>query len=161
MTTDLGVEAIYDFISFEGELADEHRLEEWLELWNPDRAAYFVPCGALAPGRLEVAIIRDNFDRMTERVRRLRTGSAHAQDPPSCVSRVMSRPRITPGDEGSVVATANFVCVEVRPDRETVWAGKTLYTIAPRTGGDGLEIWRKEVRLVNAQYEIPALTFLI
>lgn len=159
--SELGIDAISDFIAHEADLADDHRLEEWLELWNPDRAAYLVPHGALPAGRREVAIIRDDYSRMCERVRRLRTGSAHAQDPPSCLSRVMGRPRLEPGDEGSVVATANFVCVEVRPDRETVWAGKSIYVIAPRADADGLELWRKEIRLVNARFEIPALTFLI
>ena len=161
VTSQVTLDQVADFIEFEAELADAHRLEEWLELWNPERATYYVPHNALPEGRLEVAIIRDNWDRMQERVRRLRSGSAHAQDPPSQLSRVMGRPRLHPGDDGSVVAASNFVCVEVRPDRETMWAGKSIYTLASRPDDTGLELWRKEVRLVNAAMEIPSLTFLI
>jgi len=73
---------------------------------------------------------------------------------------VLGRAKITDGADGSVTATSNFVCVESRPDREVLWSGTVVHTVAPRTDG-GLEPWRKEVRRMNSQKEIPALAFLI
>ena len=57
----LSAEAIADFVDHEAELADSHRFDEWLELWSPVHAAYFVPHGANPESWREVAIIRDDY----------------------------------------------------------------------------------------------------
>ncbi len=158
--TVVSAEEVADFIDNEAALADTHQLQDWLDLWSRDRALYFVPYSGEEEGRLQVAIIRDDYDRLCQRIQRLTSGSAHAQDPPSRLCRVMSRVKISDGDDGSVVASSKFVCVESRPDREVLWAGTAIHTVAPRVEG-GLELWRKEVRLVNSQKEIPPLSFLI
>jgi len=158
--TMVSAEEVIDFVDHETELADGHRLQEWLDLWNPDRALYHVPYPGETPGRLQVAIIRDGYGQLCQRIQRLSSGSAHAQEPESKLCRVLSRTKIRDGEEGSVIASSNFVCVEWRPDREVLWAGTVIHTVAPRPDG-GLELWHKEVRLVNAQKEIPPLAFLI
>lgn len=158
--TMVSTDEVIDFVEHEAELADTHRFQDWLELWNRDRALYYVPYGDEEEEQLRVAIIRDDYDRLCQRIQRLTSGSAHAQDPPSRLCRVVSRITMREGEGGSVVASSKFVCVESRPDREVLWAGKAIHTVAPRTNG-GLELWRKEVRLVNAQKEIPALSFLV
>lgn len=156
----LNAEAVAEWVDREAELADTHGYDEWLALWNPQQAAYFVPHGALPKARMEVAIIRDDYKRLCERIHRLQSGNAYAQNPPSALNRVLGRLRIEPAGGGAVTATAKFVCVEVRPGRETVWSGKVIYTLAERAEG-GIEMWRKEVRLVNSHTEIPTLSFLI
>lgn len=158
--TAVSASEVVDFVDHEAELADTHRLQEWLALWNRERALYLVPYADEAEGRLQVAIIRDDYDKLCQRIQRLSSGSAHAQEPPSRLCRVMSRIKMCDGESGSVVASSNFVCVESRPDRDVLWAGTAIYTVAPRLDS-GLELWRKEVRLVNAQKEIPPLAFLI
>jgi len=156
----VSTEEVVDFIDHEAELADAHRLQEWLDLWNRERASYLVPYPGEDEGRLRVAIIRDDYDKLCQRIQRLSSGSAHVQDPPSRLCRVMGRVKTRDGGDGSVVASSNFVCVEWRPEREVLWAGTAIHTVAPRVDG-GLELWRKEVRLVNAQAEISPLGFLI
>lgn len=153
------MESVQDLIDLEAALADAHRYEEWLALWSPEHAAYVVPHGALGSGRREVAIIRDDFERMCERIRRLRSGQAHSQDPPSVLCRVMGRPRLADSDGTARTTATPFICSEVRPERQTTWSGTALHTI-DLAGGRPL-IRRKEVRLVNAHHELPALTFLI
>ena len=155
------LDEVVDFIHLEAELADTHRLEDWLALWNPERASYVVPYPGDTGDGLRVAIIGDDYQHLCERVQHLSSSSAHAPDPPSRLCRVIGRVKARDGEDGSVVASSNFVCVESRPDRETLWAGSTMHTIAPREGGDSLELWRKEVCLVNAESEIPVLAFLI
>jgi 3-phenylpropionate/cinnamic acid dioxygenase small subunit len=157
----LSAEAIADFVDHEAELADTHRFDEWLALWSPVHAAYFVPHGAKPESWREVAIIRDDYTRLNERIRRLQSGYAYAQNPPSVLNRVIGRLRIEPAEDGAVRVTGKFVCVEVRPgQRETLWSGKVIYTLAERADG-GIEMRRKEVRLVNSHTEIPTLSFLI
>lgn len=161
MNTIVSTQDVVDFVEHEAELSDAHRLQEWLDLWNRDRALYYVPYGDEDVDSLRVAIIRDDYGQLCQRIQRLTGGSAHAQNPPSQLCRIMSRVTTREGEDGSVVATSKFVCVESRPDREVLWAGKTIHTVAPGAAGGGLELWRKEVRLVNSQKEIPPLAFLI
>jgi 3-phenylpropionate/cinnamic acid dioxygenase small subunit len=150
-----------DFVHREADLADANCLREWLGLWNPDRACYVVPDPRDDGSKLHVAIIRDDYGRLCERVQRLTGGLAHAQDPVSLVSRVIGRITAESGPAGSVVATSKFLCVEIRPDRDVIWAGTTRHTLA-RGGRTGeLELWRKEVRLVNAAKEMFTLAFII
>ncbi|MCX2933741.1 hypothetical protein ORI20_26065 [Mycobacterium sp. CVI_P3] len=161
INTLVSTQDVIDFVEHEADLADTHRVQEWLELWNPDRALYFVPYGDDEEGSLRVALIRDGYGQLCQRIQRLTSGSAHAQNPPSQLCRVMSRITTREGEDGSVVARSKFVCVESRPGRDVLWAGTTLHTVAVRPAGGGLELWRKEVRLVNSQKEIPPLAFLI
>lgn len=155
-------EEVVDFVHYEAELADDHRHEEWLALWNPSRARYVVPYPDDPGDGLHVAIVRDDYEHLCERITHLSSSSAHAPDPPSRLCRVIGRVKVRDGgDEGSVVATSNFVCVQSRLHREVLWAGTAVHTVARRTGTEGLELWRKEVHLVNAASEIPVLAFLV
>ena len=124
-----------DFINREADLADKHQYAEWLALWNPERALYYVPMVWDQPDRRNVAVIRDNHARLSDRIRRLMSGKAHLQDPPSSLCRVVSVLDVAEGEEsGSVVTRSKFVLVEVRPDRQGVWGGEVLHTLgrAPR-----------------------------
>ena len=153
-------EMLADFVHEEAELADQHRYEEWLALWNPQRALYLVPSGENGRGPQRVSLIRDDFDRLKARIARLRSGGAHSQDPPSSLCRVIGRGRPVKSEAGVWIVTSNFVCTEFRPGRDLiVWSGTSTHTIAP--AGDRLELWRKEVRLVNIAADLPPLTFLI
>lgn len=158
--TAIPIDEVVDFIHLEAELADSHRLQEWLELWNPERATYVIPYPDGDDGRLHVAIVRDDWVTLCQRVTRLESGSAHAQEPPSQLCRVIGRAKVVDGDDGSLEVSSNFTCVESRPHGDVLWAGTTIHTIG-RRDDSALELWNKEVRLVNARSEIPALTFLI
>lgn len=155
-------EEIADFVEVEARLADQHRYAEWLGLWNPARALYVVPYDwEDADESSRLAVMRDNHARLSDRIRRFESGSAHVQDPRSRLSRVISRLLIAPGDEGSLIASGNFVCVEVRMDRQVTWAGEVRYTVAPAASDSGLELWTKEVRLANIARPLSPIGFLL
>ncbi len=160
-STAISLDDVVDFVHHEAELADAHRFDDWLALWNTDKASYVVPYPGDTGDRLRVAIIRDDHRHLCERIEHLKSGLAHAADPLSRLCRVIGRVTARDGDAGSVVATSNFVCVESRPDREALWAGTLIHTIALRPGSDSLELWRKEVQLVNALADLPPIAFLI
>jgi benzoate/toluate 1,2-dioxygenase beta subunit len=155
-------EMLADFVHEEAELADQHRYEEWLALWNPQRALYLVPYGENGRGPQRVSLTRDDFDRLTARIARLRSGGAHSQDPPSSLCRVIGRVRPVKSETGAWVMTSSFICTEYRPGRDLiVWSGTSTHTVGIAPAGDRLELWRKEVRLVNIAADLPPLTFLI
>jgi 3-phenylpropionate/cinnamic acid dioxygenase small subunit len=150
------------FINHEADLADKHQYAAWLALWNPERALYYVPMVWDQPERRHLAVIRDNHARLSDRIRRLLSGKAHLQDPPSSLCRVVSVLDVAEGPENGTIATrSKFVLVEVRPDRQGVWAGEVLHVLGRRDDDSSLEIWSKEIRLVNMAQPLQSLGFII
>src|SRR5271155_5182806 len=83
-------ERIESFLYYEARLIDEHRYEEWLGLWTED-GLYWVPCNSddADPAR-QAMIIYDNRARLGERISRLTSGAAWAQQPRSRTRRLIS-----------------------------------------------------------------------
>lgn len=150
---------IENFLYREARLMDEHAYDEWLSLWTED-ALYWVPCNEddIDPQR-HVSIIYDNRARLEDRIERLKSGAAYAQDPKSRLRRVVSNVESEEGDNGEITVYANFNLTELRRSRQDTFAGRTIYKLRPQ--GDGFKIAYKKVLLVNNDEVIDNLTFLI
>lgn len=148
--------AIEQFIYREARLQDEHGYDEWEALWTDD-ALYWVPAGGDDP-QTQVSYIYDNRARIASRIRQLKTGKRHAQTPRSSLRRVVSNIEVTPVD-GVIDVAANFLLVESRHGRQTLWAGRTRYKL--RVDGTEFRLAMKKVELVNRDDAISNLAFLI
>ncbi len=82
---------IEQFLYREARLLDERRFHEWLDLLTDD-VFYWMPVretnqqrpeGFYQEGELAVSYMNDNKDFLTARIKRLDTGQAHAETPPS------------------------------------------------------------------------------
>ena len=93
---------IENFLYCEARLMDEHAYDEWLSLWTED-ALYWVPCNEddIDPQR-HVSIIYDNRPSLEDRIERLKSGVAYAQEPKSQLRRVVSNVEIEEGDNGEI-----------------------------------------------------------
>lgn len=147
---------IEQFIFREARLQDEHRYDDWEALWA-DEALYWVPAGGNDP-QTQVSYIYDNRSRIAIRIRQLKTGQRHAQTPRSGLRRVISNIEIVPGD-GVVQVGSNFLLVEARHGKQTLWAGRTTHKL--RIEGDGFRMAMKKIELVNRDDPIGNLAFLI
>lgn len=113
-------------------LLDHDRLEDWLALLAED-VRYW------GPVRRDLARGEENFDEphllthfdedhatMELRVARLRTGSAHAEEPPSRLRHFVSNVKILETvDESSVRVASNFIVFRSRSGREeTLFVGE-------------------------------------
>jgi benzoate/toluate 1,2-dioxygenase beta subunit len=147
------------FLIGEARLADEHDYDAWEALWTDD-AIYWVPA-AHPDGDPErqMSVIYDNRNRITTRLRQLRTGKRYSQSPPSSVRRVVSNVEVLDRDGTEVTVAANFVAVESRERGTEVWAGRTTYRL--RTVDGELRLSYKKVVLVNGATALPTLAFLI
>ncbi|MDX3906503.1 MAG: aromatic-ring-hydroxylating dioxygenase subunit beta [Pigmentiphaga sp.] len=148
-----------DFLYREARLADEHRFDEWLALWDVENVRYWIPAGAddIDPAR-SISIAYDDRPRLEDRVFRLKSKSAHAQQPRSRLRRVISNVEVA-GGEGSVRVDANFMLTEVRRGHQDVFGGRCLYELRHRSGQ--WVIGSKKVLLVNNDEFIDNLTFLL
>jgi 3-phenylpropionate/cinnamic acid dioxygenase small subunit len=147
------------FLYEEARLMDTHRYEEWLALWTPD-ARYWVPCNddEIDPSR-EVSLIYDDYERLQQRVQRLRSGTVLAQDPAPRMRRVVSNIEVEAVDSEHVRVGSNFLLAVAREREQQLWAGHSIHGL--RRSGDKLQMHAKKVLLINSDQEMPLLQFLI
>jgi 3-phenylpropionate/cinnamic acid dioxygenase small subunit len=150
---------IESFLYREARLMDEHAYDDWLSLWAED-VLYWIPCNDddIDPQR-HVSIIYDNRARLEDRIERLKSGAAYAQEPKSRLRRVVSNVEIEEGENGEVTVYSNFSLTELRRSRQDTFAGRTIHKLRPQE--DGFKIAYKKVLLVNNDEVIDNLTFLV
>ena len=152
--------AVERFLYREARLADEHDYAAWEALWTDD-GVYWVPAAGAMDDPTRMAIIHDNRQRITTRVRQLQTGRRHAQAPPSRLRRIVSNIEIhAPATaDVDIRVEANFVLVEARETGTVTWAGRVEYRLRP--AADGLRLSFKRVDLVDRPWVVATLGFLI
>jgi 3-phenylpropionate/cinnamic acid dioxygenase small subunit len=150
---------IENFLYREARLMDENAYDEWFALWAAD-ALYWVPANAddIDPQR-HVSIVYEDKARLEDRIERLKSGAAYAQDPKSRMRRVIANIEIEEGDEGEVTVYSNFNLTELRRSQQRTFAGRTIHKLRPE--GNSFKIAYKKVLLVNNDEVISNLTFLV
>lgn len=105
---------VYEFLMHEAELLDEHREREWLDLFTDD-AVYLMPVresrerGAGDGFSEDMAYFDETRGSLENRVRRLETEYAWAEDPPSRTRHFVSNVRVAQGEEEDEVAVKSNV----------------------------------------------------
>ena len=128
------------FLFEEAALLDAWRLDDWLELLTED-ARYLIPPNDVPGGdhRSTLFTIADDIDRIRGRIKRLKSGEAHAEAPRSRTRRMISNVRVTRRTGSEIEAEANFVVYRFRRnERIGEYVGRYLYRLRP--GGEGLRI---------------------
>jgi benzoate/toluate 1,2-dioxygenase subunit beta len=150
---------VEDFLYREARLMDAHAYDEWLALWTQD-ALYWVPSNDddIDPER-HVSIVYENRAGLEDRIARLKSGAAYAQDPKSRLSRVVSNIEIEDRTDGDIIVNATFNLTALRRHGVDIFAGRSIYRL--RSDGDGFKIAYKKVLLINNDEVIHNLTFLI
>jgi Small subunit of phenylpropionate dioxygenase len=143
----------------EASLIDEGQFNEWLELFD-DELTYWVPCNDrdIDP-ELHVNIIYENRARLTERIKRLQSGLAHAQIPPSKTCHLVSNIEVAGSDGDVVTVTAKFVIAELRRSTQTIYAGRYVYHLVRKS--DQWKIRMKKVELINNNEFLGNVSFIL
>ncbi|MUL67889.1 ring-hydroxylating dioxygenase subunit beta [Mycobacterium sp. CBMA 234] len=155
---------VEQFLYREARCADENDYDAWEAMWTDD-ALYWVPAGSgTADPSMQMSIIYDNRNRISTRMKQVRTGKRYAQAPPSHLRRLLTNieflgGRVNGSDGIDLEVAANFLVVESRPRGNHVWGGRTTYRIRRQDGQ--LRLAYKKVDLVDADKPIPTLSFLI
>ena len=150
---------VENFLYREARLMDEHAYDEWLALWADD-ALYWVPCNEddIDPER-HVSIVYEDKARLEDRIARLKSGAAYAQDPKSRLSRVVSNVEIEDENDTETTVRSTFNVTALRRGRMDIFAGRAIHKLRPE--GDSFKMAYKRVLLINNDVVIHNLTFLI
>jgi 3-phenylpropionate/cinnamic acid dioxygenase small subunit len=147
------------FLYCEARLMDQHAYDEWFALWTDD-ALYWVPSNEddYDPER-HVSIVYENKRGLEDRIARLKSGAAYAQDPKSRLSRVVSNIEIEEQSDAQLIVNSTFNITALRRRRMDTYAGRAVHTL--RADGESFKIASKKVLLINNDVVINNLTFLI
>lgn len=158
--TALSLHRAMAFLFLEADLADEHRMDEWLALWETEDILYWIPAGAddVDPAQ-SISIAYDNRSRLEDRIFRLNSRTAHAQRPRSRMRRVVSNIVITGDDGYEAQVVANFILAEMRNGHQDIFNGRFVYTLT--YNHDTIRIRKKTVLLINNDGFIDNLAFLL
>lgn len=150
---------IESFLYREARLMDSHAYDEWFALWTDD-ALYWIPSNDddFDP-QWHVSIVYENKARIEDRITRLKSGVAYAQDPRSRVSRVIANVEIEAGENGEVTVYSTFNLTALRRSKMDTFAGRTIHKLRP--DGDSFKIAYKKVILINNDEVINNMTFLV
>jgi benzoate/toluate 1,2-dioxygenase beta subunit len=157
-----------DLLYHEADLLDDQRFEDWLELFTPD-AVYWLP---IDTARNEpdngLNLIYDDYDKMCDRVRRLRTGYALSEEPLSRTVHLVGN--VVPIGATDAVGMPNsgtevtlrsrlFLRRARRTGIDQLAANCTHRLVVPSDGP--IRIQCKRVDLVDADRAQPSLSFII
>lgn len=148
------------FLYKEARLADENRYDEWAALWTED-AIYWVPSNLNDYDPSEhISIIYDDRERLQDRVDRLKSGAAWAQEPRSRIRRVVSNIETeSPDAKGEITAWSNFVLGDLRRGVQIVYFARQEHRLRPTA--EGLRLVYKKVILLNNDEPIHNLSFIV
>lgn len=147
------------FLFLEARLMDGHAYDEWLALWADD-AHYWVPCNDDDYDHgLHVSIVNEDRTMIEDRIMRLKSGQAHAQDPKSRMCRVVGNIEHRPVGEDECEVLSAFNLTVARHGKIGIVAGRNTHRL--RATASGLRIVSKKVVLVDNDEEMHNLTFLI
>ncbi len=153
-------ETIEDFLYREARLCDESQYDAWSALWTDD-GVYWVPANEDEyDPRRRLSIVYDDRAQLQDRLDRLKSGKAWAQEPKSRLCRIVANVEV-----GSVLANGDievrskYVLGELRDRRETTYYARQLHHL--RSDGDSLRMSFKKVMLLNNDEPIHNMTFLV
>ena len=148
-----------DLLYREARLLDDLRHQEWLAMLD-ENATYWIPCNGEGtdPNR-EISLVFDDKHRLTDRIGRLQSGLAHAQNPPSKTKRLVSNVQIENATENTATILSGFILYELRRGKERVFAGRYEHRLHLVDGT--WKIASKKIVLMNNDEVIDNLTFIV
>jgi 3-phenylpropionate/cinnamic acid dioxygenase small subunit len=150
------------FLFYEAALLDAGDHAGWAKLLAPD-VVYWVPLlSDYRDPEDELNIVYDDLSKINDRLERLASGYAFAQDPPSRTTRIIGNVRAW-HNTGAFTTEAAFVLHELRPEATAVQAlaGRYLHELAVDDSEAGFAIRRKTIELVNRTESFGNLAFIL
>jgi benzoate/toluate 1,2-dioxygenase beta subunit len=146
---------IVQFLHHEARLLDEHRWDEWQQLFTAE-GLYWVP---LVHGQADhlhhASLFCEDALLRSMRARRLAQARAYSQQPPTRTVHVVGNIALEAREAAGCTVRSSFVLLEWRKTEQRVFGGSVLHTLRREAGG--LRIAMKRVELVNCDAPHEAL----
>ena len=140
---------LIDFVIREARLIDQHRFDEWLDLFAED-GFYWMPLEwGQTDRKLTASLMHEDKLLLKIRVERLKGNRTFSQKPKSRCHHVLQAPQVDErNDEAGLYTTwTPMHYVETRLDEQTLYAAWATHTLALVDGQ--LKIKLKRVDIVN------------
>jgi 3-phenylpropionate/cinnamic acid dioxygenase small subunit len=137
------------FVMHEARLIDEHRFEEWLDLYTED-CLYWMPLEwGQTDARLHASLMHEDKLLLRVRVERLKGNRTFSQKPKSRCHHVLQAPTIDGRNDAgkTYMLFTPFHYMETRQDEQQLYAGWARHHLVMLDGR--LRIKLKRVDLVN------------
>ncbi|MFF5499467.1 aromatic-ring-hydroxylating dioxygenase subunit beta [Streptomyces aquilus] len=169
----VGVETqhrIEQFLYAEAALLDDHRFTEWLELFTDD-VHYWLPTRVTRTVRerdIEIAgpdgaaFFDDDKAFLAGRVRRLTSGQAWSEEPPSRTRRLLTNVRVTELDSGEFEVRVNFHVLRSRLElHQDSFSGERTDLLRPADTPLGFQIARRKIVLDTTTLPAPSISVFL
>src|SRR5689334_23051063 len=128
----------------EARLLDAKAYDEWLALYTDDCIFWMPMTSNMGDPRREVAYTLDDRRRLQDRIALLRTGAAHAQDPPSRTVRLVGSVEAWPDGPERLRVRASVITSDWRRDTVTQNIAHAYYLLVQTPAG-----WRIRFRVLH------------
>ena len=133
---------IEQFLFTESRLLDDGAYREWLDLFADD-AVYWMPARETRAERSDglgkagdLALFEDDKAFLEQRIERIESGLAHAEEPPSRTRHFVSNVEVSACDDGRLDVRSNILVYQSRLERtESTYVGRREDTLCPVGGG--------------------------
>jgi 3-phenylpropionate/cinnamic acid dioxygenase small subunit len=144
---------IHHFLVQEARLIDERRFDDWLALFTEDARYCMLGSATRESGnpvgseKNELALVEDDRRGLELRVRRLGTGLAYAEQPPSRTRHLITNIEVEGGGTDSEVTVfSNFILYKSRLERDEEFFVGRREDVLKRVNG-GWRIARRKIVL--------------
>lgn len=160
-------EKIRQFLYYEMELLDDRKLKEWLSLFSAD-LHYWMPLRRVRPPRErkkeitsadELSIYDETKADLEQRVNKIETGKAWAEEPPSRTRHCLANIRVRSADDGYAVRS-NVIVFQGRNDRDREFiVGERFDLIREDASAvGGLSIYKRTFIIDDATLNVPSVS---
>ena len=148
---------IEQFLYFEAGLLDDHQIAEWMDLMAKD-IHYFMPLRSNRgprernkeySGAHDIAYFDESKASLDLRLRKLQTGVAWAEEPPSRTRHLVTNVRISPlANPNEYEVKSAFLLYRNRAEHQTdVFAGERIDGLRRSDSAAGFEIFKRHIHL--------------
>jgi len=160
---------IEQFLFYEAAVLDDHQYDEWSDLLAND-IHYFMPLRTTRGSRdrdkefsgpHDIAYFDDSKVSMAQRVRKLKTSSAWAEEPPSRTRHFLTNVRIQPlATSNEYEVTSAFLVYRNRADEQTdLFAGERTDALRRVESAAGFQLFSRHIFLDQAMLQANNISF--
>ncbi|PCI19894.1 MAG: aromatic-ring-hydroxylating dioxygenase [Piscirickettsiaceae bacterium] len=132
----------------EARLADDLRLEQWLDCYS-DKCVYWIPSSYPASDpRQQITLEFHDKRRLQDRVARIRTGVAYSMHPVIRTRHVLGNIEYWRGDDNEVRARASFIIDALFNEKHRTLSGWIGYSLVKEKGDWKIAV--KQINLIDA-----------